>query len=98
MDDETDTYKQFQSTLPVRGETYVTRAEYAALEFQSTLPLRGETAIRFTAFNPQPISIHSPRVRRDSKTSSITLLYLTYFAQKSSVRLSLVHERRQKMH
>ena len=33
----------FQSTLPVRGATFVASVHFALREFQSTLPVRGAT-------------------------------------------------------
>ena len=34
----------FQSTLPLRGATFLTGSSFGGMLFQSTLPLRGATA------------------------------------------------------
>ena len=40
---EISSYRVFQSTLPVRGATYIVGAYRPAYRFQSTLPVRGAT-------------------------------------------------------
>ena len=56
----------FQSTRPVWGETVWAKYQYSLGQFQSTRPVWGETrsAKEWAARNR--ISIHSPRVGRDS--------------------------------
>ena len=62
----------FQSTLPVWGGTKGLAGAVAEVTFQSTLPVWGGTPV-FCTLAPGPaegeISIHPPRVGRDSKSS-----------------------------
>ena len=54
---------RFQSTLPMRGETKLTKAASStSWSFQSTLPVRGEIPPRS---DQQIVSIHSPYAGRD---------------------------------
>ena len=56
----------FQSTLPAWGETQVDVGHMRENVFQSTLPAWGETVMA-SAFNlDKAISIHSPRMGRDT--------------------------------
>ena len=81
--------QQFQSTLPAWGETERESDEEQAAKFQSTLPAWGETVKAHPEEFPNAISIHSPRMGRDSKRTQLfeeknwricTTLYL--FASK----------------
>ena len=57
----------FQSTLPAWGETRYTLPASVALSFQSTLPAWGETMRKLlTLDGTESISIHSPRMGRDT--------------------------------
>ena len=58
--------QQFQSTLPMRGETKNKSYRYYFWRFQSTLPMRGETKIGQHIEMPDDISIHSPHAGRDA--------------------------------
>ena len=80
---------QFQSTLPAWGETCVRINKLNSFSFQSTLPAWGETASGKSSMAFVNISIHSPRMGRDSKRTQLfeeknwricTTLYL--FASK----------------
>ncbi len=67
---------KFQSTLPVWGET--TRNRVTATrrtEFQSTLPVWGETYTGSSLKIQYFISIHSPRVGRDSSQIGFSKLF-----------------------
>ena len=58
---------QFQSTLPARGATLVSRiASSAFSRFQSTLPARGATHHHHRHFGGRAISIHAPRTGSDA--------------------------------
>ena len=58
---------QFQSTLPAWGETYPQGAERKEhRKFQSTLPAWGETRGAHDPAETAVISIHSPRMGRDT--------------------------------
>ena len=64
----------FQSTLPVRGATWV----WAAVEgvnwgFQSTLPVRGATEAAWAADAQALISIHAPREGSDGGALALAL-------------------------
>ncbi len=56
---------EFQSTLPMRGETSSMRSRRSSLSFQSTLPMRGETVPDIVLALAYLISIHSPHAGRD---------------------------------
>ena len=56
----------FQSTLPLRGVTSLTRNVILSLVFQSTLPLRGVTRQYATKDGKRYISIHTPLAGSDS--------------------------------
>ena len=56
---------RFQSTLPLRGATRVTKMPNITPRFQSTLPLRGATAKISFAVKPYFISIHAPLTGSD---------------------------------
>ena len=59
---------QFQSTLPARGATRITKTGSGhTSSFQSTLPARGATQREGRAQQAQPISIHAPRTGSDSE-------------------------------
>ena len=79
----------FQSTLPAWGETVLIWFWPGCNLFQSTLPAWGETVVRGPQLQLLEISIHSPRMGRDSKRTQLfeeknwricTTLYL--FASK----------------
>ncbi len=62
------TRKRFQSTLPAWGETLGRhRNRPSRYGFQSTLPAWGETLISWQPLNLVLISIHSPRMGRDTR-------------------------------
>ncbi len=70
----------FQSTRPAWGETKNTAGEITDVLFQSTRPVRGETHGVPSKHNTgQRISIHSPRVGRDSKSVQVILLWFVHF-------------------
>ena len=60
---------QFQSTLPVWGGTEIIIPPEGYVLFQSTLPVWGGTELLAYGDANQYISIHPPRVGRDSKSS-----------------------------
>ena len=63
------TYKQFQSTCPMRGMTLMEAMELRMLdEFQSTCPMRGMTYWRLLESIYWPISIHMPHAGHDRST------------------------------
>ena len=64
--------KQFQSTLPMRGET-VGNADVIVTQivFQSTLPMRGETPPEQKGCIVGCISIHSPHAGRDQNNFAL---------------------------
>ena len=62
---------QFQSTLPMRGGTYVNGGCKDAHGFQSTLPMRGGTDDVRTADGRRAISIHPPHAGRDTDADNI---------------------------
>ena len=59
--------RPFQSTRPVWGETTVYVGGASIDEFQSTRPVWGETKIKAKGGFLTHISIHSPRVGRDTE-------------------------------
>ena len=61
---------RFQSTLPAWGETAARRWTGRGMPFQSTLPAWGETNKDDTLLLRRAISIHSPRMGRDSGSPS----------------------------
>ena len=74
---------KFQSTLLVRGATFVSWEERAVFKFQSTLLVRGATGIVRGKYPPTPISIHAPRERSDIKADSVYFRRF-YFNPRSS--------------
>ena len=56
----------FQSTLPVWGGTKAPKDQRNDFGFQSTLPVWGGTGVGFAPHGLRDISIHPPRVGRDS--------------------------------
>ena len=67
----------FQSTRPVWGATAFRRAPGTARgEFQSTRPVWGATPARRVVLQLQQISIHAPRMGRDSKTAQFSCTVL----------------------
>ena len=56
---------QFQSPLPIRGETLHNSTNTHCPRFQSPLPIRGETTVLFTKQTLTNISIPSPHTGRD---------------------------------
>ena len=56
----------FQSTLPAWGETSPRSRALVLVLFQSTLPAWGETVSARRRISPPVISIHSPRMGRDT--------------------------------
>ena len=67
---------QFQSTLPVWGGTLPSGFSMAfSMMFQSTLPVWGGTAVHRLDVGGGPgVSIHPPRVGRDSTSSFVAEL------------------------
>ena len=61
-------FRQFQSTLPVRGATFYLFIGHMMGGFQSTLPVRGATPASRSALPGSEISIHAPREGSDSGT------------------------------
>ena len=59
---------EFQSAHPVRGATFFGFRILPAPLFQSTRPVWGATASHLTRRSSRRISIHAPRVGRDSST------------------------------
>ena len=55
----------FQSTLPVKGETWLPYSLPPIRAFQSTLPVKGETRGQAAGGFGVAVSIHSPRKGRD---------------------------------
>ena len=62
-----DMISPFQSTLPAWGETHLYGQGIRTNEFQSTLPAWGETVALVFLLAHIAISIHSPRMGRDSR-------------------------------
>ena len=63
----------FQSTLPARGATILTRQRVTPPNaFQSTLPARGATQFRPGSLLAQKISIHAPRTGSDTRPRCAT--------------------------
>ena len=58
-------YLAFQSTLPVRGATYILPRATMQVKFQSTLPVRGATQRDSSNSARSAISIHAPREGSD---------------------------------
>ena len=59
-------WKEFQSTLPLRGATALTAIDEAVKSvFQSTLPLRGATDVSARLDSIEKISIHTPLAGSD---------------------------------
>jgi len=52
--------RSFQSTLPVRGATYIFHPQLDLVQFQSTLPVRGATKGETVVVSPVDVSIHAP--------------------------------------
>ena len=65
----------FQSTLPVRGATYIEETTKAWRKFQSTLPVRGATQADNEGRIEIIISIHAPREGSDSNLRQNKDLY-----------------------
>ena len=64
----------FQSTLPVRGATYIRRTcQLKNVRFQSTLPVRGATGDGDGHWAHGSISIHAPREGSDLSDSGLQL-------------------------
>ena len=61
--------QEFQSTLPAWGETVTRSRAFASSAFQSTLPAWGETGGRGAGDEAGGISIHSPRMGRDTSAT-----------------------------
>ena len=59
-DADSTTDKQFQSTHPLRGATWVRPSNRSEMRFQSTHPLRGATKVLIPDPDVIPISIHAP--------------------------------------
>ena len=60
-------FRQFQSTLPMRGATCnLVCVAYHGLGFQSTLPMRGATGLSLEGVTRNVISIHAPHAGSDS--------------------------------
>ena len=59
-------YKQFQSTLPARGATFIVALDILNKIFQSTLPARGATPSQRRLRLSSTISIHAPRTGSDT--------------------------------
>ena len=57
---------QFQSTLPIQGETIPNIDFQPIYIFQSTLPIQGETFLMYCKCRQVKISIHSPYTGRDT--------------------------------
>ena len=57
--------EEFQSTLPIQGETLSKYLFWILISFQSTLPIQGETAFLVSIITRAIISIHSPYTGRD---------------------------------
>ena len=68
----------FQSTLPAWGETATPAAAPAAEQFQSTLPAWGETAEATPGATATAISIHSPRVGRDTQHDALQVVHANF--------------------
>ena len=64
--------EKFQSTRPVWGATSQASTLYRTDVFQSTRPVWGATAFLSMVYTSTPISIHAPRVGRDSKFDDFT--------------------------
>ena len=60
------TIKTFQSTLLVRGATWLRQKYLETKKFQSTLLVRGATLGRYFMRHNNVISIHAPRERSDT--------------------------------
>ena len=58
--------RQFQSTRPVWGATCFAIFGWILFEFQSTRPVWGATIPMICVGDETPVSIHAPRVGRDS--------------------------------
>ena len=64
----------FQSTLPVRGATYISFLSVHQFGFQSTLPVRGATDGAEGGEGSGNISIHAPREGSDPNGLKITTM------------------------
>ncbi len=73
---------KFQSTLPARGATRLTRAGSGTGRFQSTLPARGATCLQSAIERDVSISIHAPRTGSDAERWPL-LSGLQYFNPRS---------------
>ncbi len=69
---------QFQSTLPMRGETIILLFAAIIRAFQSTLPMRGETPREKVAHIIKGISIHSPHAGRDTGRPDDYTIYIDF--------------------
>ena len=63
---QTVRYVIFQSTRPVWGATNLSFSQMSSMLFQSTRPVWGATVTAGIRFTANSISIHAPRVGRDS--------------------------------
>ena len=61
---------KFQSTLPLRGATIISRTSLSAEKFQSTLPLRGATSTAIFPRIGDRISIHAPLTGSDQNSDT----------------------------
>ena len=82
---------KFQSTRPVWGGTTAWANSASCLIFQSTRPVWGGTGLIKLARRYGIISIHPPRVGRDSNNTQKQLCVLLHNIQ---VRCNLAHKRR----
>ena len=68
----------FQSTLPMRGATTMTRYSPSTKIFQSTLPMRGATEKEIDLLSGARISIHTPHAGSDGmKCNDNIMLYIS---------------------
>ena len=76
---------EFQSTLPLRGATFLDHIIYQLDKFQSTLPLRGATVSGATGVAWFVISIHAPLTGSDCSFTFL-LLFLGLFQSTLPLR------------
>ena len=62
----TNTYRQFQSALPLRGATQALQTGVPYMGFQSALPLRGATTLTLLDCETVMISIRAPLAGSDA--------------------------------
>ena len=73
----------FQSTLLMRGATFVSASRLSSIAFQSTLLMRGATLCRPSRRSCAPISIHAPHARSDPSIRH-KQIHLSHFNPRSS--------------